>query len=290
MTQILEKPAEAQKAGLRAFQSILVHAEPELASSHRIEAAARLARETNARLIGVGAEALNASIAADPFGGGALSEWIAAATDDIEIRLKSAEQAFRRDAAGAEMEWRVARTLPNDALIQVARAADLVVMSAGAPVASMYRTASPAGVVLRAGRPVLLVPENGRHLQARTVVVGWKETREARRAIVDALPLLQRAEQVIVQAISEPGELEAVAYQANDVVDTLKRHGVVARSNVTRAHAKDVAQELDRTAAAHGADLIVVGAYGHSRLTEWVFGGVTNDLMQNPGRFILMSH
>jgi nucleotide-binding universal stress UspA family protein len=290
MTPTLERPATTQKSGLRSFEAVLVHAEPERASAHRVEVAARLARETGAHLIGVGAEALDAAVASDPYSGIIMAEYVVAATEEIERRLKSAEQAFRRDAAGADIEWRIAHTFPNDALIQLSRTADLVVAGAIAKGASNYRTVSPSGVILSAGRPMLIVPDDGRHLRAQSIVVAWKETREARRAVIDALPLLQRAEDVIVQAVSDRDDLEAGAYQTNDVVAALKRHGVEARPSVTKARPEEVTQELERVADLNGADLIVAGAYGHSRLTEWAFGGVTDDLLHNPRRFVLLSH
>jgi nucleotide-binding universal stress UspA family protein len=135
-----------------------------------------------------------------------------------------------------------------------------------------------------------VVPEGSKSLRANSILVAWKNTREARRAVIDALPLLQRADEVIVQAVCDHDDLETLAFQANDVVAALKRHGVPARANVARAEPEAVTHELERIADLNDADLIVAGAYGHSRLTEWAFGGVTDDLLHHPRRFVLMSH
>jgi nucleotide-binding universal stress UspA family protein len=145
-------------------------------------------------------------------------------------------------------------------------------------------------VVMTAGRPVLLVPQGASRLRGSAVVVAWKDTREARRAIADAMPFLKAAEDVIVQAVCEDDAVEAAVFQTDDVVTNLKRHGVRARSNVTTAPTTSVALELCKVADAAMADLIVAGAYGHSRLREWAFGGVTDSFLHRPSCFVLLSH
>ena len=109
-------------------------------------------------------------------------------------------------------------------------------------------------------------------------------------AVADAMPFLVRAEDVIVQGICSSSDVEAISFQTNDVVQALKRHGVPARAIVTTATEDRVAHELDLVAGLNNADLIVAGAYGHSRISEWAFGGVTDDLLHEPRRFVLMSH
>jgi nucleotide-binding universal stress UspA family protein len=140
------------------------------------------------------------------------------------------------------------------------------------------------------GRPVLLAPTDGRRLRGEAVVVAWKDSREARRAVADALPLLQRAGEVIIQAVCETADDECASFQAADVAAALKRHGVRARSAVAQGRPGDVAEVLRMTAEAAGADLIVAGAYGHSRAREWVLGGVSYELMHRPPCFVLLSH
>lgn len=290
MSETQARPLADQQASFSTYANILVHVEPQLSASHRTEVAAALARDFKAHLIGLGAEAMDAAFMADPYSGLLLAEWIVAAQEQIARHLTDAEAAFRRDAAGLDVEWRTAPAFPSAALVQTSRAADLIVVSAIARDASNYRSANAGEVVLGSGRPVLVVPEAGRHLRATNIVVAWKDTREARRAVADAMPFLQRAETVIVQAVCAAGGVESAAFQVNDVVASLKRRGVAARPGVTTCRDADVVTELDRIADLNEADLIVAGAYGHSRLAEWAFGGVTDELLHRPERFVLTSH
>jgi nucleotide-binding universal stress UspA family protein len=289
MQQTKDRPAVETAARSDTYSTLLVHVEPGLATSPRTEFAARLARELDARLIGLGAAALETLGPTDPSMGYAAGEWIALVQEQIGNDLKNAEAAFRRDAAGVDMEWRSVQEYPSRALARTARAADLIVMSPKMS-GTDTRVADPAEVVMTAGRPILLVPHGASRLRCSAVVVAWKDTREARRAIADAMPFLRAAEDVIVHAVCEDDAVEAAVFQTDDVVTNLKRHGVRARSNVTTAPTASVALELGKVADAAMADLIVAGAYGHTRLREWVFGGVTDELIHWPGCFVLLSH
>ncbi|MBL8770903.1 MAG: universal stress protein [Phenylobacterium sp.] len=279
-------PAVAQSD---VYPTILVHAEPGLASSHRVEAAARLARDLDARLIGLGAETFDPSLTAGPFMGYEAGQWVGLVQEEIEKSIANAEKAFSRDSAGAKVEWRSMQDYPHRALLMLARAADLIVMSPASK-AGRQRNADPADVVMSAGRPVLIVPEGRQHLRAKSVVVAWKDTRECRRAIADALPFLKRAEDVIVYAVVKPEEVDAAAFEVDDVIVNLKAHRVNARPLVNAVPQDGVTNAIERVAQHSGADLVVCGAYGHARAREWAFGGVTEDLIHAPKYFVLMSH
>lgn len=287
------KTEERTQAGVapRApdYHTLLVHAEPGAAAVHRVEIAAALARHTGARLIGLGAETFDPTPTPDPFSGYAAGEWVALVQEQIGKNLKAAETAFRRDAEGADIEWRTVQDYPHLALIRAAKAADLILMS---PMSHAARTsaADPADVVMGAGRPVLIVPKERRHLHANAVVVAWKDTRECRRALSDAMPFLTRADDVVVLAVCKPDTSEIATIETADVVANLKRHGVAARAMVVSAAPDGVPAEILRVARVAGADLVVAGAYGHSRLREWAFGGVTDDFLHRPDCFVLMSH
>lgn len=289
MTQTKDSVTAGNGIAPGAYGTLLVHAEPGLAASHRVEAAVRLARDLKARLIGVGAEALEPIPAPDPFTGYVAGEWVVLAQAQLAKNLEAAEAAFRRDAAGADIEWRTLQDYPGNALTRLARAADLIVMSPRGD-RETIRTADPADVVMGAGRPVLIAPNRQHHLQAKAVVIAWKDTRECRRAIADAMPFLRAAEDVIVHALCAPDSADAMVFETDDVVANLKRHGVAARALVTSISSDDVVDALSRVAELNHADLIVAGAYGHSRLREWAFGGVTEAFLHNPPCFVLMSH
>lgn len=203
--------------------------------------------------------------------------------------IGEAEALFRR-AAGTRtnIEWRAAASAPLKFFADQVRAADLVIVGGAdrteAPLLPMELDAGDE--VMVAGRPLLVVPPGVSHLACRTVVIAWKDTREARRAVGDALPLLKLAGDVCVLAVG-PGPDEA---GANDVAGHLKRHGIPARVMVRPTPAHGAGQEILDVAKQWNADLIVAGAYGHSRLREWALGGVTRHLLLKSPVCCLISH
>jgi len=278
------------QGALSAIRSLLVHVEPGAAAQPRLAAAVALAEKLDAHLTGLGAEMSQAAGVSDPFGllG---SDWTVELAALLQDNLKRAETAFRAKSAGLDVEWLAVQAYPAAAMARLARGADLVI-AGGAPVTFTDddRVAQTAELVLQCGRPVLVVPPTGGRLRGEAVVVAWKDTREARRAVADALPFLQAAEEVVVQEVCGKESHDAAQAHTAAVVQNLKRHGVLARAKVTVGAADDAADELEATAHGLGADLIVAGGYGHTRLGEWVFGGVTRNLLQQPDHFVLFSH
>ena len=153
-----------------------------------------------------------------------------------------------------------------------------------------YHLIDPAGVVLRIGRPMVLVPEHVHELRADRIVVGWKDTREARLAVRDALPFLKKASHVMIIEICTSNEQDAARGRTRDVSKYLQRHGVKSETDVRVYTAESNSHHLIRMANDDGTDLIVTGAYGHSRLGEWVFGGMTRGLMDEAPFCLMMSH
>ena len=115
-------------------------------------------------------------------------------------------------------------------------------------------------------------------IDAEKIVVAWKDTREARRAVVDALPFLKAASEVLVATVDE-GDYSTEREDLDDMMAWLAVHGIKARAEVVPEAETPVAAIV---AAAHkmGAGLVVSGAYGHTRLSEWLFGGATRDLLK----------
>ena len=135
-----------------------------------------------------------------------------------------------------------------------------------------------------------MVPAAVKSLAADHVVVGWKDTREARRAVQDALPFLHEAKRVTIMEICEKDEMDIARQHVDDVVLYLARHRIKAERRVEiQAHGSG-ADQIIALAEDEGADLLVTGAYGHSRLNEWVFGGMTRDLLTSSPICCLMSH
>jgi len=144
-------------------------------------------------------------------------------------------------------------------------------------------------LALTCGRPVLSAPPSAPPLQAKHVMLAWKDTREARRAMSDALPFLKQAEAVLVAQVCESVDAPDATIAVDDVVTALKRHGVKAEGKVTCDHPASGA-EIVRQAKLFGADLVVLGCYGHTRFGEWMFGGVTRDLLRQDEVYLLLSH
>jgi nucleotide-binding universal stress UspA family protein len=152
------------------------------------------------------------------------------------------------------------------------------------------RSLDPGAVLLKAGRPVLVVPPDIQSLMAERVVIGWKDTREARRAVRDSLPLLRKATKVTIVEIAEPRDRDQSRLGINDVAQYLTRHQVKSVNPATSNAIGSVAGGLVRVAREQKADLIVAGGYGHNRLGEWLFGGVTEELFQASPMCCLLSH
>ena len=127
-------------------------------------------------------------------------------------------------------------------------------------------------------------------LRGEHVVIGWRDSREARRAVRDALPFLHEATRVTVVEICESGEEAAAQEHIDDVARYLSRHRIGGGPRVVIHQEGSGAAQLIRLAQNEGADLIVTGAYGHSRLGEWMFGGMTRDLLATSPFCCLMSH
>jgi nucleotide-binding universal stress UspA family protein len=178
-------------------------------------------------------------------------------------------------------EWRWDIEDPTSFLVNEARAADLIVINRGYKSADQYHDIDPAEAILRMGRPAILVPEHVSELKADRIIVGWKDTREARIAVLHALPFLANASEVTVVELCLADEQEAARRRARDVSKYLSLRGAKCQTDVRVHTAESDAGHLPRLAKKADADLIVTGAYGHSRLGEWMFGGMTRGLLKD---------
>jgi nucleotide-binding universal stress UspA family protein len=272
------------------YATLMVHLELGRSNTGLLRVAGDLAARFEARVIGVAACQPMPMYYADGYSGDMIEQ------DRVEMarEIKAAEDEFRRALHGAvtEIEWRstVAFGLVADYLAAEARAADLVLTGvAHGDMFDASRAVDTGDLVMQVGRPVLIVPLVAEALKLEHVLVAWKDTREARRAVVDALPFLKRVARVTVAAIASADDIATDRTKLEDVARWLKWHGVVA-SCVASPPTGDDATALYALAQDQGADLIVAGAYGHSRLREWVLGGVTRDLLLSKDRYALVSH
>lgn len=211
-----------------------------------------------------------------------------------ETSLKALEDDFRKAFAGHgnRLSWCTQCDYEpiGDFVARQARSADLIVTGPESKAWLERLDETRLGpLVLQAGRPVLVVPEGQHELKLRKAVVAWKDTREARRAAADALPLLQKAESVLVLQACPPDEIEAAKQGTADVVAWLKLHGISARAQAEVQTDSDL-DALYGVLRKEKCDLVVAGAYGHTRAREWIFGGVTMDLLLPGSHCVLLSH
>jgi nucleotide-binding universal stress UspA family protein len=174
-------------------------------------------------------------------------------------------------------------------VIDAARSADLVVMvPSQADGGSGVEADLAERVVMQAGRPVLLLPAGKKTtLRLDEVAVAWDSGREAARAAFDAMPFLRMAKKVRIFGVDETKrgmELEA------DIAETLSRHSVKTEITHVSSGGMNAGETLLRAASDQGAGLLVMGAYGHSRFSEFVFGGATRHVLRNLTMPVLMSH
>jgi len=187
-------------------------------------------------------------------------------------------------------EWRSLPYLSSEVGVR-AHYADLAVVARPDPAG---QTASPPGfvqsLVLSSGRPIIVFPPRSTVSRVRCIVVAWNARREAVRAVADALPLLVRAEAVEVLVVEHERHQAGHGREPGaDIARHLARHGAQVEVRRLSSGGKDVGRVLLSQAAAFGADLVVMGAYGHSHLSEWMFGGVTRTVLREAGLPVLMS-
>jgi nucleotide-binding universal stress UspA family protein len=273
------------------YSSLMVHLDLYQSNDARLHVAGDLAEQFDAKLIGIACCQPQPAVYADGSFAQGLVEKLRA---DAEEKLASLERRFNLAFQNRikDVEWRSAFALPADYVAQEARAADLVITGAdrtGALSDPMWRL-DASELAMKLGRPMMIVPPEVDRLKLSSVVVGWKDTREARRAVLDALPLLRKAKEVtVVEIIENDDERDAAGRRVADVAAWLARHGVDA-SHIVPTLRGNAAEQLAVQAGEIGADIIVAGAYGHTRLREWIFGGVTNDLINQARHCSLLSH
>jgi nucleotide-binding universal stress UspA family protein len=264
--------------------AVMVHVDLDHDCEPSIEVAMGLADRFQATLIGVAGCAAWPAFMAGDIGLTPSNQY-----DFQKIMARFAQRGEKFRAQGQwlkQVEWRSMLESPGELLLHEARAADLLVVGRGCG-----GDDHDAGVILlRAGRSILLVPDTARPLELRRVVIAWKDTRECRRAVRDALALLHEAKEVLLVEVGEHESQTQAKKDLADVAAYLVRHRVIVADQVWRPPGDPVAAELYQFVAEEKADLIVAGGYGHSRLGEWMFGGVTRELLAASPVCCMLSH
>jgi nucleotide-binding universal stress UspA family protein len=277
------------KGSAMSYATLMVYVDADNTPEQRVHLAASLADKFNATLIGLSALAIRSPFVAERV---VIQEVIRDVINEIRAKLASKENWFRSIAGDdhRKLEWRPVLNFPSEALAREARSADLVVLGQSKGVRNAYTSLDLGRAVLKIGRPTLVVPNGVDSLRAAHVVIGWKDTREARRAVQDSLPFLREATRVTIVGICESGEENAARERLDDVARYLMRHRISGSPRVILHQEGSGAALLIRFAQDEAADLLVTGAYGHSRLGEWILGGMTQDLLATSPICCLMSH
>src|SRR6516164_3363832 len=272
-----------------SYAVLMVHVGAGRIDARRIRLAVDLAGRFHAQLIGIaGRSYLPPFLAEKPAVGAERNDGERKEMMDI---LADIGKKFHAAAKHVEhVEWRGIPADANSIVAREARAADLVIIGRKQDARDLYYSLDPGITILRAGRPVLLVPDEIDSLEARRIVVAWKDTRETRLAVRDALPFLNRAKEVMIVTVCEHGSEVQAKKNIDDVESYLLRHKVIVGAKVFLHTTQSIAAELLRVAKDERADLIVAGGYGHSRLGEWALGGVTRELLSESPLCCLFSH
>ncbi len=282
-----------------AIQDLLVHIDNSPTCHQRLEMAIRLAQNHQAHLTGLYVmPQIGYPVHADVASALRALEKARQETQQVmRQRTEAARTAFEieteREGLASVSEWRAVEGDMTTKLDESARYTDLVILGQHDP----DDTSSPNRgladhLVLSSGRPCLVVPYIGPQATlGQRVLVAWNASREAVRAVNDALPILKNAESVIVLAANPSiGDAGEGAIPSADICHHLARHGVRAEAGSTIGPNIDAGNLLLSQAADLGADMIVMGAYGHSRMRETVLGGVTRHLLQHMTVPVFMSH
>jgi len=278
------------------FKSILVHLDDSDRCAARVNLAAQLAGTHGSHLIGLLPTGLYESLVpADVIPTGVTDD-IAEVAERLRRRADSIDDAFRALMSGQGRLSYEVRRVDGSALASIVdhgRTSDLIVLGQDEP--SRASGAPPQGLVppvmLEAGRPVLVVPYAGRFETAgKTILVAWDGSRESAVAMRMALPFLSKADQVALVSFSGAEEpADPARLLVAEMSQWLQRHDILATAE-QRVTEIDISDALLSHAADMGADLIVMGGYGHSRLRELILGGVTRQVLASMTVPVLMAH
>ncbi|NQW00286.1 MAG: universal stress protein [Rhodospirillales bacterium] len=276
------------------IRDILVHLDDGASCAGRLDAAIQLAQTHQAHLTGLYIMPhssipgyIDVQIPADILQ--TLEDRLIATAQTVEEKFKQAT-----DLAGLAAEWRCQKGFAADLVLDHGHYADLIVVGQRDPdsIGGPALEEIPDHIILSAGRPVLVIPKNyaGGTIGKR-VIVGWDRGQRATRAIHDAIPLLQKADQVSVLIVNrDDSQDDGSKLPAVDIAHHLARHDVHVEADHITSTDMGVGDQLLARAADMGADLLVSGAYGHARWRELILGGVTRQLLDQMPIPLLMSH
>ena len=279
-----------------AYKNILVHIDELPGLESRIKIAVDLAKENDAHLTGL-YTSLEPNWPVYAYGP-VPTEALASLEKQSEDAARKAEQVFSKAVtdAGMNVDFRLHKcqeAVLDDVISLHARHSDLLIMGQSDP--DQERPGGrdiPEDVIMKCGRPVLVVPYIGvRGETGRNVMVGWDGSREAARALNDSMPILEKAKAAHVIVVNpNPASHRHGDIPGADIALHLARHGINVEVEREEAPGMDADQVILSRVADEGIDLLVLGAYGSSRTREILFGGVTRSIVQHMTVPVLFSH
>ena len=277
-----------------AFKTILVHLDSSRRCAERVGLAALWARVHGGRLVGlVPTGLLDGSIPAEALRRGA-PDFISASADFLRGRAERISREFREQLGDSvPHEVRVVDAPAVDALVRHGRTSDLVVLGqhdADDPECESTQEDLPLRVLMEAGVPLLIVPFAGHFAQIpQAAVLAWDGSREAAAAIRSAVPTLQLMRSVTVLSFGRPDEVAGDALLMPPLLQFLRSHGI--RANGRREVSDiDTGDALLSRLTDLGADLLVMGGYGHSRFRALLLGGATRRILGSMTVPVFMAH
>jgi nucleotide-binding universal stress UspA family protein len=275
-----------------SYKTILVHINDERRVKGLIDAATQIGQQWDAHVIALYVMPPIPTYGPTAFGVGFIEAGLKAFRDEADRVRKAFEEASR--GRPIVPEWRLVE--PNertvaDCVIDHARQCDLIIVGQRDPSFDFSSVLDvPERVVVESGRPVLLIPNAGTFPTiGKRVTVAWNMGREAARAVFDALPFLQTAERVRIVSVNPKRGVEGDLPGA-EIGATLARHGIKCEVSTAVSREIDVGDVLLSGLTDDAADLLVMGAWGHSRMREFVFGGATRLILEHMTTPVLMSH
>ena len=290
---VANKPQNASAQTIVGYKDIMTHLDGSPEDEIRLGHAEGLAALFGAHLTGIYTNMLPEAIAySAELGTSAIYELEQRLRQQGEAKAKKLVERFTR--LGVANEVRKFEDLPGflrHSVAREARWADLFVVSCPRDTDDRQWGPMVESVLFESGHGVYLIPP-GRLVRdaIRMIVIGWVDSREAARAVTEALPLLRLATAVHIVGVKETKNEAASSAPLSDIAAHLDRHGVATTINMAPASDKSVASVLLDEAHRVSADLIVTGAYGHSRFREWLLGGATRELLQNSDIPLFMAH
>ena len=278
-----------------SYKSLLVHLDTSQAAERRLEFAFRLAQRFDARLNAL--LTLTRPETGSFYVMAGAAQFVAEHERVSQEQRESLEQLFKATATrtGVTGDWRVSTEYPNDVAPDAARFVDLVIagqFDANDP-ESFVANQFLEHLLLEAGRPVLVVPYTGSFASIGShVMLAWDQSREAARAAADATPFFKAAKKTTIVTLgAQGGEPPESRLPGADIAAVIARHGAnVAIDELPPVRAATVGDALLSRASDLGADLLVMGCYGHARWRELVLGGASRTVLKSMTIPVLMSH